>query len=108
MVSEDSQDFGWFSVVHRFLDLCYLDDSIERHVSAKLHEFDDPCELLEVLSLRSSQWVLDEERNDLGTKVIEPIDVVPKQVLAVVVTSTVDVNLAASKEANQFLKHITT
>ena len=107
MVSEDSQNLGWFPVIHRLLDLCYLDDSIERHMSSKLHQFDDACELLEVLSLRSPQWVLHEERNDLGAKVIEPIDVVPEKMLAVIVTPSVDVDLPASKEVNQFFKHIT-
>lgn len=77
MVSEDSQSFGWFAVVHRLLDLRYLDDSIDRHMSAEFHQLNDPCELLEVSSLRSSQWVLQEERHNLRAEVLEPVDVEP-------------------------------
>ena len=68
MVSEDSQHLRWFSVIHRLLDLCDLHHAFQRHVSSFTHEVDDQCELLKVFSLRSAQWVLAEERNDLRTK----------------------------------------
>ena len=42
MVSEDSQDFGWFPVIHRLLDLRDLDDPGDREVSPHLHQLDDP------------------------------------------------------------------
>ena len=54
MVSEDSQSLGWFSEVHRLLDLRNLDDPVCRQVSTELHQSDDPYELLEIVSLRSS------------------------------------------------------
>ena len=99
MVSEDSQHLGWFSVIHRLLDLRDLNDSIETHVSSKFHELDDLYELLEILSLRSSQWVLSEERDDLGSEVFESVDVEPKEILLVVVPPSIDVDLAAPKES---------
>jgi hypothetical protein len=77
MVSEDSQDLGWFPVIHGLLDLRDLDDPRHRQGPAEFHQLDDSYELLEVLPLRSSQWELLEERNDLGPKVLEPIDVEP-------------------------------
>lgn len=98
MVSEDSQSLGWFAVIHRLLDFRDLDDSIDRHMSAELHQLGDPYELLEVSSLRSSQWILEEERHDLRAEILEPIDVEPEEILLVVVTSPVDIDLPASEE----------
>lgn len=51
MVSEDSQNFGWFSVIHRLSDLRDLFDPGDRQMLSHLHEFDDPYELLEIISL---------------------------------------------------------
>ena len=48
MVSEDSQDIGWFAMVHRLGDLCDVADTPYGKVPAHRHELDDPCELLEV------------------------------------------------------------
>jgi hypothetical protein len=47
-------------------------------MSAEFHQLDDPCELLEVMSLRSPQWVLLEEGNDLRAEVIEPLHAITK------------------------------
>ena len=108
MASEDSQDLGWLPVVHRLRNLRDLDDAFHREVSTELHQLDDPSELLVVLPLRSSQWVLPEERNDSGPEVFEPIDVVSEESLAMVVPPTVSIDPADTEEPNQFLESITT
>ena len=108
MASEDSQDLGWLPVIHRLRNLRDLDDAFHREVSTELHQLDDPSELLVVLPLRSSQWVLPEERNDSDPEVFEPIDVVSEESLAMVVPPTVSIDPAGTEEPNQFLESITT
>jgi hypothetical protein len=108
MASEDSQDLGRFPVIHHLRDLRNLDDSFHREVPTELHQLDDPYELREVLLFRSSKWVLSEERNDPGTEILESIDVVPEEILAMIVTSAIAVDPAAPKEPNQLLESITT
>jgi hypothetical protein len=107
MASEDSQDLGWLSMIHRLSDLRDLDDSFHREVSTERHQLDDLYELREVLLFRGSKWVLSEERNDPGTEILESIDVVSEEILAMIVTSAIAVDLAASKEPNQFLESVT-
>ena len=64
MASEDSQRFGGLPKVHRLHDLRDLDETWHREVPAVIHELDDFGELGEVVSLRRSQRVLLEERDD--------------------------------------------
>jgi hypothetical protein len=64
MVSEDSQEFGWLSVVHRLNNLGDLDQTISGEMPPMLHHIDDRCKLLKVLSLRRSQGIRPEERDD--------------------------------------------
>jgi hypothetical protein len=64
MVSEDSQYFGRLASVHRLSDLSDLTDSFNREMRASIHHGDDPGELLEVLTLRGTQPMLLEERDD--------------------------------------------
>ena len=106
MASEDSQHLGWFSVVHRLLDLRYLGNATKCHMPTELHQLDDPYELLEVLSLRSSQWVLSKEGHDLGAEVVQPVNVEPQEVFLVVVASSVDIDLAASEEPLQIFEYV--
>lgn len=108
MVSEDSQDFAGSSEVHRFDDLTDLDQPIDRKVSVETHQFDDSCELLEVLPLRSSQRVLLEERDDDVPQVSDPLDAISKEVLSMIVVPAVPENLAASEESDELLKYIPT
>src|SRR5438876_1254688 len=106
MVSEDSQDLGWFAVVHRLRDLRDLDDPRDRQVPTEFHQLDDRCELLEVLPLRSSQWVLPEERDDHGAKIPDPLNAVSVHVLAVIVVPAVAIHLPASEEPDELLQDI--
>ena len=64
MVSEDSQHFRRLPEVHRLCDLRDLDETGHRQVPTKIHQRDDFGELGEVVSLRGSQRVSLEERND--------------------------------------------
>ena len=75
-------------------------------MSTELHQLDDPYELLEIVSLRSSQWVFIEEGDDLGAEIIEPLHAIPKYVFSVVVVTAVPENLAAPEELNEFLENI--
>ena len=108
MVSEDSQHLGWLSVVHGLSDLRDLDDPRHRKMPSEIHQTHYPSELLEVVSLCSSQWVLLEERNDHVPQVSEPGDVVAVQMFAMVVLAAVDVHLAAAEERDHLLQNIAT
>lgn len=64
MVSEDSQGLGRFAVIHGLCDLCDLDQSRQREMSAVIHETNHLRELVEVISLRGPQRVVLEIRDD--------------------------------------------
>ena len=51
MVSEDSQDFRWLSMIHRLRDLGSFNQAGNREVLALLHETKHCLELLEVVLL---------------------------------------------------------
>ena len=108
MVSEDSQDLGWLPLVHRLSDRRNLDDATRRQVLALIHELDDPCELLEVLPLRSPQRMDPEERDDDVPQVREPADVVPGEVLPMVVVPPIHVHMATSEEVAQLFQDTST
>jgi hypothetical protein len=104
MVSEDSQDLGWLSMVHRLCDLRDLDDPRHREMPSEFHQLDDLSELLEVVSLRRSQGMLPEEWNDDGAEVIEPPDAIPEHIFPVIVVPAVAIHLATSEEPNHVLQ----
>ena len=107
MVSEDPQDLGRFPVIHRLRDLRDLNDPWHREVPAETHQLDDLCELVEVVALRGSQWVLHEERNDHAAEVTESLHAIPEHVFPVVVVPAVPVDLATSEESNHLFEDIT-
>jgi hypothetical protein len=106
MVSEDPQDLGGFPVIHRLGDLGDVHDPRHTQVPADLHELDDPGELLEVVSLRRSQGVLEEERDDHIPQVTEPPHAVPEHVLPVVVVPRVRIDLPASEKTDEVFQDI--
>ena len=108
MVSEDSQDIGWLSMIHRLRDLGYLNQAGNREVLALLHETKHRRELLEVLTLRSSELVLLKERDDHVPQIRKPRHAVPVNVFPVIVMPAVHIHLAASEEACKAFQHITT
>jgi hypothetical protein len=106
MASEDSQCLGWLSEVHRLRDLCNLDETWHREVPTLIHELDDPSELGEVVSLRGSQWVLLEERDDDVPQVAVPRHAVPVQIFTVVISPSVDVDTPTAEEFHEFLENV--
>ena len=108
MASEDFQRFGWLSKVHRLGDLRDLDETWHGEVPAVTDQVDDIRELGEVVSLRGSQRVSLEERNDDVTQISKPRDVVTAKILAMVVVPSVGVHLPATEEVDHRVEHITT
>ena len=106
MVSEDSQDFRWLAMVHRLGDFGDLNDPLHRQVFTLTHQGDDLSELVEVLSLRRSQAMLLEKRNDYVPKIGKPVDIEPREILSVIVVPMVHANVPASKKAGHLLKNI--
>ena len=108
MASEDSQDLGWLPMVHRLGDLGDRHQPIDGQVAAEPHEPKYLGELGEVVSLRRSQGVRLEERNDDLVQLVEAVDAVPKDILSVIVVTGVPVDLSASEEADEVFQHIAT
>ena len=108
MVSEDSQDLGWLPLAHRLSDRRNLDDATRRQVLVSIHELDDPCEPLEALPLRGPQRTDPEERDDDVPQVREPADVVPGEVLPMVVVPPIHVHMATSEEVAQLFQDTST
>ena len=106
MVSEDSQHVGWLPKIHRLSDLRDLDETGHGEVPTELDQLDDPSELREVVSLRGSEWVLSEERNDHIPQVSETGDVVAVQMFAVVVVPPVDGQSPTAEEPNHVLQDV--
>ncbi len=77
-------------------------------VSPLIHELDDSYELLEVFLLRSSQRMFEEERDYHVPQVRKSADVVPVEILPVIVLPTIHVHFAASEEAAQLFQDRTT
>ena len=99
MVSEDSQDLGWLPMIHRLGDLGDLGEAMPRQVSSLIHQIDDSYELLEVFPLRRSQRMFLEKRDYHIPQVRKSPDVIPVQILPVIILPTIHVHLAASEEA---------
>ena len=108
MVSEDSQEFGWLSVVHRLRDLRDLDDAVGGEVPPMAHQVEDPCELLEVASFRSPQRMFTKERDDYVAQVIEPLNAISEHILPMIVVSAVAIDLSATEETHQIVEDVAT
>src|SRR5206468_10325978 len=67
----------------------------------------DAGELFEVVSLRRSQGVLEEERDDHVPQVAKAPHAIPEHVLPVVVVPRVGIHLPASEESDKVFQHIT-
>ncbi len=93
-------------MAHRLRDLNDLAETIDREMHPSIHHLEDESELLEVLSLRRSQWVLVEKRNDPLSKIAAVEDRVDHGVFPVIVTSPVAVHLAAPEELSDHLESL--
>jgi hypothetical protein len=105
MVSEDSDHLvsGYFSV-HGLCDLGDLRQALAGQVAVCRDQFQACCELREVGSLRSAQFMLTEEWNDYVQQLWAPMDCVRVHVFPVVVVSRVHVYTANSEECLQPMK----
>ena|SRR5687767_11029799 len=92
-------------MVHGRCDLADPLETVHREVDALSHQRDDSGEPAELVRLRRSQWVFFEERNDALLKLVERTHLVPVHRLAVIVRSTIDRHVAASKEVLQVMQH---
>ena len=108
MVSEDSQDLGWLPIIHRLCDLSDLDEAEPRQVSPLTHQVDDLCELLKVFPLQRSQRIFPEERDDNTPQVCKSTDIIPAEILPVIILPTIHIYLAASEEAAHLIQDSTT
>jgi len=108
MVSEDSQHLGLLSEVHRLNDLRDLTETRDREVPSELDQLDHFRELREVCSLRRSQRVRLEERDNYVAQVSESKDLKLTEVLTMVVVSAVDVNLPTTEELDHLFQHTPT
>ena len=108
MVSEDSQDFGWLSMIHRFCYLTDLDQARPCQVLPSIYQIDDSYELVEVFPLRGSQRMFLEKRDYHIPQVRKSPDVIPVQILPVIILPTIHVHLAASEEADKVFQDRTT
>ena len=106
MVSEDSQDLGWLSMIHRLCDTGNLDQTANREVPPVVHQDDDFGELVEVVSLRRPQWVLLEERDDSVPEISVPLDAIPEYIFPVIVVPAIAEHLAASEEADKLFQNV--
>ena len=64
------------------------------------------CELSEVLSFRRLQWMFLEERDDAVDQRTGSSDIVPVQMLLVIVVASIDVDATASEELLQFVQNM--
>jgi hypothetical protein len=105
MASEDSDQFiSGFPTVHgsdHFHDRCQAGRT---QMLIDLHHFDAGRELLKVLSLRGSQWVLAEERDHHVEEISPPPNDVSVQWLSVVVLTTIDHHHTDTEERLQVMQ----
>ena len=95
-------------MIHRLRYFSDFNQTGDREVLALLHETKHRRELLEVLTLRSPQLVLLEERDNHVPQIREPRHAVPVNIFPVIVMPTIHIHLAASEEADKIFQHITT
>ena len=108
MVSEDSQDLGWLAMIHRLSDAGDLDQTTDREMPPPIHQDNDLGELVEVMSLRRSQRVLLEERDNAVPEISESLHAVPEYIFPVIVVTSIAEHLAASEEADKVFQNVTT
>jgi hypothetical protein len=108
MVSEDSQHLGRLSKVHRLDDFRDLNETSHREVRSEFNETTDVDELGEIFSLRGSQRVCFEERDDHVAQVSETKDLVLTEIFTMIVMPAVGIHLAAAKKLNHRIQDVPT
>jgi hypothetical protein len=93
-------------MIHGLHDLRDPRETLHRSMEALLLHANDACELVKVIDLRRSQWICFEERDDAVDEILWRPDIVPVEILPVVVVSHVDVHLTATEERLQLVQHV--
>jgi len=105
MVSEDSDQLRpGLTTVHRLDDLHDLQQTRVGKMATAGDELDACGELVEVLSLRSSQRMLPEERNHRLEQILAPSHHVSVQILPVIVVATIGSDMPDSKEFREIME----
>jgi len=105
MASEDSDQFvSGFLMIHRLCDLCDFDKTLSGQMSLARDHVHTPCELLEVIPLRSPQGVLTKERDDRFSEICPSSNDVLRQVLLVIVVPLVLEDPSNSKELSELFE----
>ena len=105
MASEDSDEVvSGLPSVHRFSDPCNLDHAVDRLVTAGGDELDASHELLEVVTLRCTQWMLLEERNDHFLQLTAPSHDITVQIFAMVVVPPIRDHLTDAEELTKLME----
>ena len=105
MASEDSdQLISGFTAVHGCDDFDDRRQSFVAEMLVALHPFDAGRELLEVLALGRSQWVLPEERDHHLEEILSTAHHVSVQRLAMIVAAAIDHHRADTEEVTQLVQ----
>jgi hypothetical protein len=97
-VSEDSQEGGLLALVHLLGDRRDLRDAVELEVTSAPHQPQDLAKTHQILGLRGAQGHLVEEREDPLLDVSSPANAPPKDILSMVVATSVPVDRAAAEK----------
>ena len=95
-------------MIHRLNELSDLTKSVDREMHPPIHHLEDPLELQEILALRRAEWICFEERHDHIPEIEPSLDLIAHQVLAVIVVSSIAIDLAASEEVPDQLQNVDT
>ena len=105
MASEDSdQIMSRFLPIHRLSDLHDFDQAIGCPMPTRFDQLNAPRKLLEVITLRSAQRILTEERYYRLYKIRTLVYAVLTKVLFMVVVPLVDEDSASAEESLEFFK----
>ncbi len=91
-------------MVHRLRDPCDVAEPVHREVDLPAHQPHDRREASELITLRRSQWMCFEKRDDRLDEITERPDAVAVQVFPVVVVASVATDVAASEEPLQLVQ----
>jgi hypothetical protein len=93
-------------MIHRLHDPGDVGHAFHAQVDSLLHHAHDRGELPKLIGLRRSQWICFEERDDDLPQMSRVVDNVSEQILAMVVSPAVTVDLAAPKVLLNVLKNM--
>ena len=105
MASEDSDQLvSGFAAVHGSDDFHDRREALIAEMLVVLHAFDAGRELLEVLALGGSQWILPKERDHHVEEILSPAHHVSVERLAMVIAAAVDHHRADTEEVPQLVQ----